>query len=163
MAGTGSRGTFTSVSGHGGTVTVFNSSRNATNGVVTAGTAGGTPYTFSGITKWELTKQAVLTEITHSGSGGWQQRKAIVRGGQFSLEIVWDANTVPDSDVSLDQGDEPVVKLKRGANAGYYRFPAIIESLKITDDQQKDVLRAAIQGFVNGPISNVVSGPTNGA
>ncbi len=188
------RGTFTSVSGHGGYVVVFNSSRNAANGVVTppvytvaagnngAITVGGVaaPYliaggvavlpgntgpnfVFSGITKWELTKNAVLTEITHSGSMGWQQRKAIVRGGQFTLEFVWDANNCPDSDVTLDAGDEPVVALKRGANAGYYQFAAIVESVKLVDDNQKDVIRGTISGFTNSPIYARLLGPTNGA
>lgn len=158
----GSRGTFTSVSGNGGTVTVYNSTRNA-NGSVTAGAITGTPYTFNGVTNWTLTKTGVLTEITHSGSQGCQQRKLVVRGGQFKLAFVWDANTVPDSDVTLDQGDEPVIKLKRGLNAGYYRFPAIVETCEIVVDQQKDVVRGSISGYINGPITNIVSGPTGGA
>ncbi len=184
----GSRGTFTSVSGHGGFVVVFNSSRNATNGVVTpttytfnsstgvitpppysinnatgAVTVAPPGYTFSGITKWDLTKSAVLTEITNSGSRGWQQRKAVVRGGQFSIDFVWDANTVPDGDVTLDAGDEPLIAFKRGANAGYYEFPGIVETMKLTDDNQKDVLRGTVSGFVNGPIYNRAFGPLNGA
>jgi len=166
---TGSRGVFTSVSGNGGAVTVYNSIRNAVNLAVApaatnaAGAPTGVGYVFNGVTKWELTRSAVLAEITHSGSLGEQQRKAVVRGGQFSLDFVWDANNCPDSDVSLDAGDEPMIKLKRGGNAGYYRFPAIVETMKLTDDQAKDVLRGTISGYVNGRVTNVVSGPTNGA
>ncbi len=183
------RGTFTSVSGHGGYVVVFNSSRNAANGVVTPpaytvnpnnGAIAPLPYVianglaalpsnagpnfvFSGITKWEMTRNAVLTEITHSGSGGCQQRKAVVRGGQFTLDFVWDANNCPDFDVTLDAGDEPLIALKRGANAGYYQFPAIVESMKLTDDNQKDVLRGTVSGFINGPVYGKTVGPVNGA
>ncbi len=159
----GSRGAYTPVSGNGGTVTVYNSSRSAVNGVVTPGLATGIAYTFTGVTKWELTVKANLAETTHAGSLGWEQRKSVTRGGQFTLDFVWDANNVPDSDVTLSAGDEPVVKLKRGANAGYYRFPSIVETMKLTDDEVKDVMRGTISGYVNGPITNVVSGPTNGA
>ncbi len=163
---------YTPVSGNGGTVTVYNSSRNASNGVVTPAVIGGflgvqvptgTPYTFTGVTKWELTKKANLAEVTHAGSLGWEQRKSVTRGAQFTLEFVWDAGNVPDSDVTLDAGDEPVIRLKRGANAGYYWFPAIVETMKLVDDEAKDVMRGTISGYANGPIRNVVSGPTNGA
>ncbi len=80
----------------------------------------------------------------------------MVRGGQFKLELVWDAYNLPDSDVTLDQGDEPVLYFKRGLNAGYYRFPAIVETLELTDDEQKDVIRGSVSGYVNGPITNFV-------
>ncbi len=163
MAGKGSVGPFTSVSGNGGTVTVYNSQRNANGSVTPADANKQIFYTFQGVQNWTLTKTAVLTEITHSGSQGFQQRKQVVRGGQFKLAFVWDANNVPDSDVTLDQGDEPNISLKRGLNKGFYQFPSIIETCEIVDDQMKDVIKGNISGYVNGPIVNSIVRPQGGA
>lgn len=128
--------------GHGGTITVDPS---------------GTPVTFDGITEWKLTKTARLADTTHGGTSGWEQRKKILKGGQWSINFIWDSTNIPDTDFTLDQGDEVTLKFLVGDSTKFYSFAAIVETLEIVDNEVSDVVRGTASGFVNGAITDPVT------
>ena len=131
----------TPVSGHGGAIIVDPS-------------GGATQFEN---TDWTLNKTAVLADITDSSTSGYQKKKSIVKGGTFTINGVWDDTTIPDTDVTLDQGDEVTLKLEVGAGSKFYQFAAIIETLTVTDDNRADVIRYAVTGHVNGTITDPVT------
>lgn len=99
--------------------------------------------------------------MTDSSGQGWQKHKRVVKGGTWSFDFVLDTSNLPDTDVGLVQGDEIVIRFNVGASSPqkFYRFAAIVEAVKLSVDQSKDVVRGTVGGKINGPVTY----PTTGA
>src|SRR5437016_645942 len=94
-------------------------------GTVTVGGAA-----FTAISTWKYTKTATLAETTNAGSGGWQTRLLVVKGGTFALDFVWDSDNIPETNVAVDIGQAVTVALKLGDTALKYTFPGIVETIE---------------------------------
>lgn len=138
-------------SGHGGTVFEETWSN-------VAGTQTVTNRTFHN-TQWTLDKTSRLADVTDSSAGGFERRKLIVRGGTFKFEFIWKDDNIPDTDATLDAGTEGTLRFYLGATTGnkFYKFAAIIESVELVNSQV-DVIKGTVSGFVNGAITNPVTG-----
>jgi hypothetical protein len=110
-------------------------------------------------TQWTLTKTAKLADVTDSSSAGWEKRKIILKGGSFKFEFIFDDANIPDTDITLDEGDEGTIKFNLGSSTPqkFYSFPGIVETLEIVNSQT-DVIKGNVSGFVNGPITDPITG-----
>src|SRR5262245_16797434 len=129
---------FTCHKGHGGTVLV--------------GAA-----TWDGVTKWTLNKKGRLADITHSGTGGVVRRKKTVTDGDGTVEFIWDSTNIPDTDVTLDHGDEVALVLFVGDSTKSYSFNAVVDVLTLVDDETQDVVRGTLTFFANGPFTDPIT------
>ncbi len=98
--------------------------------------------------------------MTDSSGQGWQKHKRVVKGGTWTFDFVYDTSNLPDTDIGLVQGDEIVLRFNVGKSSPqkFHRFAAIVESLKIFNDQAKDVVRGTANGKINGPVTRPVTG-----
>lgn len=127
----------TFASGHGGYITV-----------------GGTRLD---VTEWQLNKTARLAEVTNSGSGGVVKRHKIVEDAQFTIQVPWDSENIPDTDISLDVGDEPALVLYVGDSGKTYSFTGIVESVQPVVNNQNDIVRMTVTGYANGVVTDPVT------
>src|SRR5262245_14758195 len=104
-------------------------------------TSVATPKTLD-VTSWTLTKSRDMAEVTHSGSGGWKQRKAAVRDWNATVELPWNSVDTPET-VGFDIGAEVDVEFELADAALAYTGPAIVSSLAFKVDQV-DVVRLTL-------------------
>lgn len=116
--------------------------------------AAATPFHVS---LWRLQKTARLVETTDSSTAGVERWSTVVTGGIVTFEFVWDADNIPDTDVTLDAGDSVSMTLNIGASAKTYAFTALVETLEIVDDNVNDVIRGTGTARVNGAITAPVT------
>lgn len=148
------------ISGHGGTIVsgaVTYAAGTVGNGFIPTAVIGPTRMFHN--TQWSLTKTAKLAEVTDSSSQGWEKRKRIVRGGSWKFEWIWDANNIPDTDLTLDEGNEVRLTFRLGKTAPqkFYQFVGIVETFELVNSQT-DVIKGSCSGFVNGPVTNPAPG-----
>lgn len=117
-------------------------------------TVGGTDFHIS---EWRLTKTARLAEVTNSGSAGQAKWKKTVVEATWSCQLPWDSENIPDTDVSLDVGDEVTIAFYCGDSTKFYSLPGITESVEVVNNVQNDVVRATVSGKANGAITDPVT------
>ncbi len=101
--------------------------------------------------------------MTDSSAAGWEKRKLIVKGGSFKFEFIFNDDNIPDTDITLDEGDEGTVRFNLGNSSPqkFYSFPGIVETLEIVNSQT-DVIKGSVSGFINGPITDPITGSVTG-
>lgn len=101
-------------------------------------TVGGTDVN---ITDWEFTKKTRAAETTHSGTAGWVTFKGTTKEAEGTINVVWDSDQIPDTDITMDVGDEITLALFVGDSAKFYSMTAMIETLKLISKNTEDVVR----------------------
>lgn len=93
------------------------------------------------VTDWEFTKKTRAAETTHSGTNGWATFKGTVKEAEGTINVIWDSEQIPDTDITMDVGDEITLKLYVGDSTKFYSMTAMIETLKLMSKNTDDVVR----------------------
>lgn len=104
------------------------------------------------IQKWTLKKQRDTAEITHSGSGGWRQRKQTLRDSSGSFEMSWDSDDTPES-AGFDIGAEITLTMALGDSGQGYVAPAMVKDTNFSVDNQNGVVMLTVNWEGNGAVS----------
>ena len=101
------------------------------------------------VAKWEMTKTSELGVTTHSGTGGWVTKKGCNRTGTITIDIPWDSTQIPDTDISLDDGDEFSGQAWLGDSGKFYTFDGVVESVKpVSDSAGTDIVRVSVTATI---------------
>ena len=108
------------------------------NGIGGKLTSGTTDFA---VLDWNATTANKLTEVTNSGSAGWQEYISSVTGLSGSANCVWDSTNIPDNGspgalepYRIGGTDIVALKLYCGNSTKFYSFNAVIESLQVTSN-----------------------------
>ena len=97
-------------------------------------------------TKHTVRKTARLAEATHSGVAATNFEK-VVPHYEWSVEVPWDDNNLPDTDATLIEGAKVTIKFVDGASGKFLILTnTSVETLEQVDDNEKDIIRAIITG-----------------
>lgn len=98
------------------------------------------------VSKSEIRKTARLAEVTNSGTAATLFR-SVVPHYEWTIEVVWDDASLPDTDVGLEEGAIVAITFKDGASAKTCALAnTTVESLVQVIDDVNDVVRAVITG-----------------
>lgn len=99
---------------------------------------------------YRLRKLARLADTTNSSTGGGEQRKKVVKGGQLNAEVFWDSANTPET-LGIDEGEEWTAALYLGdSTLKHNSCTFITESLEVTGCDQNGVVRYALSAFHQG-------------
>lgn len=114
---------------------------------------GGTGNTNMAVLTWSMTRTARLADTTASDSSALERRQKTVTGGTFQCKCLWDSTAIPDTDLSLQAGDEHTLKFYAGDSGKFYSFAGIIENHTTDVDNQTGVVTFNLTGYANGTIT----------
>lgn len=109
------------------------------------------------VVDWEFTKTTRKADLSNSGSNGWAPKKGTVKEASGTVNALWDSDQLPDTDITLDVGDEFTLKLYCGDSTKFYSMTAMVESLKMNSKSTDDVVRWTIT-FDAWDVTNPITG-----
>lgn len=116
----------------------------------------GTSTTPVNIGKWTLRKNSRLVENTHSGVSA-SNYEAVVPDHSANIELPWDSDSLPDTDLGLAEGAKLTITFKYGASTKTAKLEgASIESLEEVVDNAGDIVRAVVStrgGVLTRPVT----------
>lgn len=104
------------------------------------------------VTTWNLSLKNRIAETTSSKTNGLARWQATVDEGDFSCEILWDSEAIPDTDLGLVRGGTGTFVFYVGDSNKFYAFPGILESITVKVNNLSDVVKCDLSGKVNGTL-----------
>lgn len=109
------------------------------------------------ITDWELTKDGRLAETTHSGTAGWSRYQGTVKHAQWTMNLPWDSEDIPDTDRTLDIGDVLTLTLHCGDSGKTYIVTSTtVSSVRTVVNNQNEIVRSTVSGM-GGTVTDPVT------
>lgn len=106
---------------------------------------------------YTLNKRAKLSESTHSGSGGGEERTKVNRGGTVSFMCNYDATDTPEA-IGMAEGDEFTANLWIGESGKMYSpVTLIVENIDIVGVSQDSHVTYSGTAYVQGALGDPVA------
>lgn len=106
-----------------------------------------------GVRNWKLSLTSLLAETTNASSGGIQQWLKILTGGTWSCDVILDSTNLPDTDLSMAEGDTIALVFNIGDSSKTYSFTGIVETLEISCPAN-DVVSYSLSGKINSAVTD---------
>lgn len=117
---------------------------------------GGTPTTFH-IGQWTLNKTSEQAVVTTSAAGGARKRIHILRDWTATIELPLDADVIPETDLTFEEGDSVTVDFNLGASGKFYRGLGLVAGVSAVNNNDADACRVTININGNGLITQPVT------
>lgn len=93
-----------------------------------------------------LHKNARLVENTHSGVSSTNY-ESVVPDHSWTVDVPWDSNNLPDTDVGLSEGSKVTILFTKGGSGKTATLTnTTVERLEDVMDNEGDIIRTTISG-----------------